>query len=172
MKKFALTTAVMLLGLAPLTLADEPTTKTNDTNCCPPANCNQAPCATTDKGLQCGDEAWLDIETLTIEAENGDPIAQYTVAYLIETGGENTAPNPEKATDWYTKSLPGLEKAAAEGHPGACRALARMYAMGKGVKKDHKLAEKYMKMYKELCEKKCKEKKDCCPQNPEPTPAN
>ena len=74
----------------------------------------------------------------------------------------------KKAQDWYAKALPGLEKAAQEGHPTACRALAHMYAEGKGVEKNPEMAEKYMKMYKELCEKKWKEWKDKCKDGKKP----
>lgn len=171
MKKFALTTAAILLGLVNLAQADD----TNNTtgNCC--NKCGDKPCETDAKACPKPAEEWLNIETVTLEAANGDPIAQYTVAYLTETGDENTAPDTEKAKEWYTKSLPGLEKAAAEGHPAACRALARMYAEGKGVEKNPEMAEKYMKMYKEICEKKCEEwkkknaeEKKCAPQCPAP----
>ena len=161
MKKFAITTAAALLGLAPWAAADEAKTenKPDCTSCCTKDGSCQPPCTKSDKGVSCGEEAWLDIETVTVEAANGDPIAQYTVAYLIETGDENSKPDADKAQEWYAKSVPGLEKAAAEGHIGACRALARMYAEGKGVDKNPEMAEKYSKMAKELWEKKCAEKK-------------
>ena len=174
MKKFAITTAAMLLGLAPLALADD-TPDTNSTapaaaDCCTPDGSCKSPCTKTDKGVQCGGQAWLDIETVTLEAANGDPIAQYTVAYLTETGDSDTPADAEKAKEWYSKSVPGLEKAAAEGHPAACLALAHMYAHGKGVEKNKEKAEMYMMMYKELCKKKCEKKNDkspaenkCCP---------
>lgn len=177
MKKFALTTAAVLLGLAPLSLADDTTTTpAPDAACCTPDGSCQPSCTQTDKGIQCGDQVWLDIETVTIEAENGDPLAQYTVAYLMEAAPESTPADAEKAKEWYAKSLPGLEKAAAEGHPAACCALAHMYAEGKGVEKNPELAEKYRKMYRELCDKKHKERKHkklkqksgCCPMGPGP----
>lgn len=177
MKKFALTTAAVLLGFAPLALADDkPATPAPNPECCTPDASCKTSCTQTDKGIQYGEDVWLDIETVTLEAENGNPIAQYTVAYLIEAQPEATAADAEKAKEWYAKSLPGLEKAAAEGHPGACCALAHMYAEGKGVEKNPDMAAKYMKMYKELCDKKCKEKKHskhhenkpCCPMGPGP----
>ena len=181
MKKIALTTAAMLLGLVNLAQADDtaPATKPATTCCSKDKCCGKAPCCKTDKGITCGEQAWLDIETVTLEAANGDPIAQYTVAYLTETGDDNAAPDTEKANEWYAKALPGLEKAAAEGHPTACRALAHMYAEGKGVEKNPEMAEKYMKMYKELCEKKWKEWKEkckggdkaCCAPESAPAPA-
>ena len=114
MKKFAITTAAVLLGLAPWAQADEPAkTETPACKCCCKDNNCKSPCAKTDKGIQCGEQAWLDIDTVTLEAANGDPIAQYTVAYLTEAGDDNTAPDADKASEWYKKSLPGLEKSAA-----------------------------------------------------------
>jgi hypothetical protein len=117
----------------------------------------------------------IAVRSAGLEAANGDPIAQYTVAYLTETCDDQTPPDTKKAGEWYSKSVAGLEKAAAEGHPAACLALAHMYAHGKGVEKNHEKAEKYMKMYKELCKEKCcKEKAECpaekagcpCPEQP------
>lgn len=169
MKKFALKTAAVLLGLAPFALADAtPDTATPApaaTNCCTRDGSCKSPCSKDDKGIRCGMQEWLDIETVTIEAANGDPIAQYTVAYLTETDGEPSDTDKEKAREWYTKSVPGLEKAAAEGHPYACLALAHMYAQGKGVDKNPEKAAEYMKMYKELCKKDaaCPAEKKCCP---------
>ena len=169
MKKFALKTAAVLLGLAPFALADAtPDTTTPApaaTNCCTRDGSCKSPCSKDDKGIRCGMQEWLDIETVTIEAANGDPIAQYTVAYLTETDGEPSDTDKEKAREWYTKSVPGLEKAAAEGHPYACLALAHMYAQGKGVDKNPEKAAEYMKMYKELCKKDaaCPAEKKCCP---------
>ena len=171
MKKIALTTAAVLLGLVNMAQADESATKPAASDC--KTTCCQNPCDDKCKDGACGPQAWLDIETVTLEAANGDPIAQYTVAYLTEVGNDNAAPDSEKANEWYAKALPGLQKAADEGHPGACRALARMYAEGKGVEKNPEMAEKYMKMYKECCEKKakeCKEQKAEAPEAPAPAP--
>lgn len=175
MKKFALTTTAVLLGFTQwATAAENPDRKTDaPAACCTTDGSCKPSCCKTDKGIQCGEQAWLDIETVTVEAENGNPIAQYTVAYLTETAPDATEEHAAKAKDLYNKSLPGLEKAAAEGHAGACMALAHMYATGKGVEKNPEMAEKYKKMYKEICEKKCKEwnkdgKKPCCPQAPGP----
>lgn len=170
MKKFAITTAAVLLGLAPWATADEAKcdTKPACTSCCTKDGSCKSPCSKSDKGVCCGEQAWLDIETVTVEAANGDPIAQYTVAYLTETGDDNNSPNPEKASEWYAKSLPGLEKAAADGNICACRALAHMYAEGKGVDKNPEMAEKYSKMAKELWEKKCKEAKEAKAEGPGP----
>ncbi len=168
MKKLTLTTAAVLLGLAQwATAAECPTRKAGKpTGCCTADASCKAPCDSKKKGIQYGEQAWLDIETVTVEAENGDPIAQYTVAYLTETAPEATEEHAQKAKEWYNKALPGLEKAAAEGHASACMALAHMYATGKGVEKNPEMAEKYKKMYKEICERKCKDTKSCCPTAP------
>lgn len=99
---------------------------------------------------QADDECWLDIETITIEAANGDPIAQYTIAWLTDTGTNNVPQDTAKAEEMYAKALPGLEKAAAEGDPNACCALAKMYATGKGVAKDEAKAKELMQRYCEL----------------------
>lgn len=183
MKKFALTTTAVLLGFTQWTMAAEDPTKT--TAPAPAACCDakddccsacKSPCSKTDKGVKCGEKAWLDIETVTLEAENGDPIAQYTVAYLVEADDIPAEDKAAKSREWYAKSLPGLEKAAADGSATACCALAHMYTEGKGVEKNPEMAAKYKKMYKELChkkykewkEKKCADKKDCCPMGPGP----
>ncbi len=175
MKKFAFTTAAVLLGLAPLALAEEAQNTNNATNsgataCCTEDGSCKSTCADKDKTAPCCGEAWLDIETVTVEAANGDPIAQYTVAYLAEVGDDQTAPDTEKAREWYAKSLPGLEKAAEEGHPAACLALARMYAQGKGVEKNTEKAEKYMKMYKEICKERRNQKDTKCPDGEQNAP--
>lgn len=172
MKKFAITTAAVLLGLAPWASADEAKNenKSDCTSCCTKDGSCKSACDNADKATNCGEQAWLNIETITVEAANGDPIAQYTVAYLTETGDDANAPDPDKAREWYTKSLPGLEKAAAEGNICACRALAHMYAEGKGVEKNPEMAEKYSKMAKELWDKKCAEKKAAEGPGPEVQP--
>ena len=179
MKKFAITTSAVLLALTQWSPAAEAPSATpapapsatcgNDAACCDSA-C-KSPCCKTEKGVQCGETAWLDVETITVEAANGDPIAQYTVAYLTETGDSPSEEKTAQAHEWYAKSLPGLEKAAAEGSATACRALAHMYAEGKGVEKNPEMAAKYKKMYKEICAEKCKKEKDskaCCPMAPKP----
>ena len=184
MKKLVLTTTAVLLGFTQWNQAAEDpgrntTPATPATTCCGSKDCKdttcKSPCSKADKGVQCGEEAWLDIETVTLEAENGDPIAQYTVAYLIEADDIPADNKADKSAAWYAKSLPGLEKAAAEGSATACRALAHMYAEGKGVEKNPEMAHKYMKMYKECCKKECKDakkkcgkSKDCCPMGPGP----
>lgn len=126
-----------------------------------PTKCSKAPCCKSDKGISCDEECWLNIDTITVEAANGDPIAQYTLAYLTEEGID-TPKDPEKAKEMYKKALPALTAAAEKGHPTACRALAHMYAHGKGVDKDINKSERYHHAAKKH-HPKCKEKKDCCP---------
>lgn len=120
---------------------------------CPP------PSMTPQGSVQsCGQE-WLNLETITIEAANGDPIAQYTLAYLTDTGTQMPQ-DTDKAAGMYAAARPALEKAAAAGDPAACRALAHMCMMGKGCDKDPEKAKEYMK--------KCKE---CCKATPSTAPA-
>ncbi len=117
-------------------------------------------CSSTDKGVQCGQQEWLNVETVTLEAANGDPLAQYTVAWLSDNG-KGMPQDSEKAAEMYGKSLPGLQKAAEGGNACACLALAHMYAEGKGVEKNEETAKKYMDMYKSCKDKASKGK--CAP---------
>lgn len=128
-----------------------------------------AECKTDCKGKECKtdklpQECWLDIETITLEAENGDPLAQYTIAYLTDQG-VNIPKDPEKAKEMYTKAAPGLMTAAAKGHPAASFALAHMYANGKGVEKDANKAAQYHKWAKHCCKDRKDGKKCCTPDN-------
>lgn len=150
MKKFALLSLVALSGAAAYG-ADENTTTPA------PADKTQACCA--NNAQDCDEECWLDVETITIEAANGDPIAQYTIAWLTDTGMNNVPQDPEKAKEMYSKAVPGLKKAAADGDASACCALANMYATGKGVEKDEAKAKEMMNRCKELM-KAQKEKSD------------
>lgn len=173
MKKFAFTTTAVLLGFTQWATAAESDTATQASAASPAAcSSSEGSCCKKDPSAASGEQAWLDIETITVEAENGNPIAQYTVAYLMETADDATPESTEKSKEWYAKALPGLEKAAAEGKPAACKALAHMYAEGKGVEKNPELAAKYEKMYKECCKKMSKDgkhhKKECCPDGPGP----
>lgn len=127
----------------------------------------------------CGCE-WLNIETVTLAAENGDPLAQYTIAWLSDTGQAGTPKDAAKAESYYAKAAPGLEKAAKEGCEHAARALARMYDEGKGVVKDAAKAAEF-RAHAEKCRKDCprkhkqgcdKPKKDCAkPAGDAPAPA-
>ncbi len=144
MKTFAIATAVALSGFAAMgadntsaTPASSDTTLNNNK----PASCCKA-----GKDAQCNDCAWVDVETITIEAANGDPIAQYAIAYITDNGMGDTAKDPEKAQGMYSAALPGLEKAAADGNAHAARALAHMYSEGKGVEKNPEKAKEYMEM--------------------------
>lgn len=161
MKTIAIATAVALSGLAAMgaeATSNTPASKDGTWNAAKPAEncCNTNQCDT------CGDTAWVDIETITLEAANGDPIAQYAIAYITDTGAGDTEKDPEKAKEMYSNALPGLEKAAAEGNPRACRALAHMYAEGKGVEKNEAKAKEYMEMCKKACEQE-KGDKDATP---------
>lgn len=156
MKTIAIATAVALSGFAAMGAEDTNNTPaSNNTTLNKPAAAEK--CCQSDKCAGCNDTAWVDIETITIEAANGDPIAQYAIAYITDTGAGDTEKDPEKAKEMYANALPGLEKAAADGNPRACRALAHMYAEGKGVEKNEAKAKEYMEMCKKACEN---EKKD------------
>ena len=146
MKKTALISAIMLSGTA----AYSAETPAETTQAAEPAAC----CPQTADNQQCGDECWLDIETITVEAANGNPIAQYVIAWVTDNGLNNEPADPEKAKAMYAEALPGLEKAAAEGDPSACCALAMMYATGKGVEKNPEKAKELMERCKQLMKEK------------------
>lgn len=135
-------------------------------NCEKPACCEQQQ---ADNNAPCEEVYELDMETITIEAANGDPIAQYTIAWLTDTGMNNEPQDSAKAEEMYTKALPGLEKAAAEGDASACCALAKMYATGKGVKKDEAKAKEMMMRCRELMKE---QNKDCPADTPTPAEVN
>ena len=116
------------------------------------------PACTDNMSPACCDECDIDIETITLLAENGDPIAQYTIAWITDNGTPSTPAAPEKAQEMYAKALPGLEKAAKDGDPKACNALAHMYTEGKGVAKDPEKARAIMKWCKGCCDKKAADK--------------
>lgn len=143
MKTIALVAAVALGGLSTFG-ADNSSTST-------PADCS---CTMTEEGIQCSDSCWLDVETITIAAANGDPIAQFAIAYITDNGLNDTPQDSAKAQELYAQARPGLEKAAAEGNATACGALASMYAHGKGVEKNPDKAKEYMKRCKDSCKAK------------------
>lgn len=126
-----------------------------------PAAAQNAGCP---EGAACADEAWLQVESVTIAAENGDPLAQYTLAWLTETGQGGMEADAEKAQELYAKALPGLKAAADGGHADACLALAAMYGMGKGVEADAETAASYAARAAECCAEAPKAPKapDCC----------
>ncbi len=152
MKTIAFMSAVALLAIP--AMAEGMTAE--QAKDCPKGKCKSC-CSTSEKGVKCGQQEWLNIETVTLEAENGDPLAQYTVAWLSDTG-KGMPQDSEKAADMYGKSLPGLQKAAEAGNACACLALAHMYSEGKGVEKNEDTAKKYMDMYKQ-CKQKAAEDK-------------
>lgn len=151
MKTIALITAVALSSFSAFG-ADSPAPAKADKAACPAAPC----CDSADAA--CPEQCTVDMETITLLAENGDPIAQYTIAWIADNGTDKTPADPEKAKEMYAKALPGLEKAAKEGDPKACYALAHMYAEGKGVEKDHEKAKAMLKWCKKCCDKKDAEK--------------
>ncbi len=154
MKKIVLMTAIASFAI-PAMAQDAPAQKDN---CKGQACCTRdGSCKAPGKDARCkaDDQCWLNVETVTIEAANGDPLAQYTLAWLTDTGN-GVEQDSTKATEWYGKALPGLQKAADAGNPGACLALARMYADGKGVEKNPDMVKKYLEMYK-ACREKAKD---------------
>ncbi|MCC8020709.1 MAG: sel1 repeat family protein [Akkermansiaceae bacterium] len=84
---------------------------------------------------QYGDSEWADVETITVQAANGDPIAQYVIAWILDEGA-GVPQDTEAADTWYKKAAPGLKTKADQGDATACRALSAMYKDGKGVSKD------------------------------------
>ena len=140
-------TAVALGGFA--FGADTDTTTTTTT----PTNDTTTPGITCQNGgkgsVSCDGTYWLNIDTVTLAAANGDPIAQYAIAYITENGINGTPKDPEKAQSLYSQALPGLTSAANDGNPTACRALAHMYAHGKGVDKDEQKSRAFMQKCKE-----------------------
>lgn len=124
----------------------------------------------------CGMLGWLNVDTITTDAANGDPVAQFTVAYLTDTGMADMTQDADKANELYAAARPGLEKEAEAGNAHACRALAHMYEHGKGVDKDPAKAAHFHA----LCAKCCKDKaakddkcdgKPCPKEKPADTPA-
>lgn len=152
MKTIALITAVALSSFA-ATGAESNSTPAQAENTSAAKNA-----CTDNQKAACCDECEVDIETITLLAENGDPIAQYTIAWIADNGTPNTPADPDKAQEMYTKALPGLEKAAKDGDPKACYALAHMYAEGKGVAKDPEKSKAMLKWCKACCDKKAADK--------------
>ena len=147
MKTIALMTAVALSGFALGATTDTTTTTTPTTSdtTTPSISCQRD----GKGGVSCDGNYWLNIDTVTLAAANGDPIAQYAIAYITENGINGTQKDPEKAQGLYTQALPGLTSAANNGNPTACRALAHMYAHGKGVTKDEQKSREFMEKCKE-----------------------
>ncbi len=158
MKTIALISAVTLGSMAAFSAET-----TENTTPASEATPTVAACEVTEEGIQCGENCWANVETITLLAANGDPIAQYAIAWITENGTSDTEADPAKANEMYSHALPGLEKAAREGNPTACRVLAHMYATGRGVEKDPAKAQEVMSW----CDKGCGE---CpCDTTPQPT---
>lgn len=155
MNKITITMAAALLGLTAYaqenTAAAETAAAAAKDSCCPAA-----------MAMGIAPEACktLNVETVTAMAANGDPIAQFTLAYMTD-GGINTPQDTAKAAEMYKNLAPVLTDAAAKGHAGACCALAHMYKEGKGVEKDAAKAAEYMGMYKKCCADKAHNMKAC-----------
>lgn len=150
MKILALMTAITFSGLTALgaTNVTIDTTSGHDETA-PGITCNK-----DGKGVSCGETYWINVDTMTLAAANGDPIAQYAIAYITENGVDGSEKDPETANKMYAHAFPGLKKAADEGNPTACRALAHMYAHGKGVDQDEEKAHEFMEKCKEQSPKK------------------
>ncbi len=161
MKTIAIATAVALSGFA--AMGADNTSATPSSSNCTLNNDKPANCCKDSKDAKCNDCAWVDIETITIEAANGDPIAQYAIAYITDNGMGETAKDPEKAKEMYSAALPGLEKAAEDGNAHAARALAHMYTEGKGVEKNPEKAKQYMEMCRKDEAKAADEQKEGTP---------
>jgi TPR repeat protein len=68
-------------------------------------------------------------------AEQGDPAAQYALAWMYESG-QGTEQDYQQAAYWY-------EQAAQQGNQGAQYVLATMYSKGRGVPLDQQQAVKW-----------------------------
>lgn len=139
MKTNAIITAMALSSFLAMGATDDTTTTGGQDATAPSITCNM-----DGSGASCDETYWLNVDTMTLAAANGDPIAQYAIAYITENGVNGTKKDPEKAQAMYAHALPGLMKAAKEGNPTACRALAHMYEHGKGVDKDEEKAQQFM----------------------------
>lgn len=157
MKTIALMTAVALGGMIAMGADSDTTTTTTSRDVTTPG----ITCQKDGKGgVSCDGTYWINVDTMTLAAANGDPIAQYAIAYITENGINGTPKDPEKAQALYTHALPGLKEAADDGNPTACRALAHMYAHGKGVDKDEARSREFMEKCKENSEKKAEQQDD------------
>lgn len=71
----------------------------------------------------------------SIEASNGDPIAQYSLGVMYYSG-DGVPQDHNKAAKWY-------RKAADQGYAVAQNSLGNMVTKGEGVAQDHKQAVKW-----------------------------
>ncbi len=138
-------TAVAFLGFNAYADTTKPCTMDSKAPC--PTPCC-APNVAADGKIQACNTEWLNIDTVTLEAANGNPIAQYTIAYLTSDGADTPMKDdPAVSKEMASKAKAGLEKAAADGHKGACMALAHMHATGcGGGEKNPEMAKKYATM--------------------------
>lgn len=153
MKKIILMTALAFSSLTAMGATNATTTSGNVDATTPDITCKN-----DGSGVSCDETYWINVDTMTLAAANGDPIAQYAIAYITENGLNGVSKDPEKANALYEHALPGLKKASDDGNPTACRALAHMYTHGKGVSKDEAKGREFMQKCKEHSEKK--DKKD------------
>lgn len=161
MKTKTLMMMVAFLGMSPIFAQDakpagDITCPAGQHKACTMKSCDAKPCDVESCPPPCCPMEELTIETITVAAANGDPIAQYMLAYMTETG-QGVPQDAAKASEMYAAAVPNLQKAADAGNPRACKTLARAYTEGKGVTPDPVKAEAYVKKAKE-----CKQKKDCC----------
>ena len=156
MKKTLLITALTFSSLMAMGATDTTTTSRSKGDDTIPG----ITCKNDGSGVSCDETYWINVDTMTLAAANGDPIAQYTIAYITENGLNDTPKDPKKANALYAHALPGLKKAADEGNPTACRALAHMYTHGKGVEKDESRAREFMQKCKENSHKKDKKEEE------------
>ena len=70
-------------------------------------------------------------------AEQGDPVAQYSLAFCYQQG--------RGVTQDYGKAIAWYEKAAAQGHASAQRGLGLCYQHGRGVAQDFRIAVSWYK---------------------------
>ncbi|MCE9551496.1 MAG: sel1 repeat family protein [Betaproteobacteria bacterium] len=77
-------------------------------------------------------EAQENLAQMRMFAESGDANAQYDLAWMYDTGGNNKilAKDTRKAAEWY-------EKAAVQGHVKAQAGLGMLYVNGDGVPRDY-----------------------------------
>ncbi len=153
MKTTLLMTAAAFLGLS--AYAEDTTTCTKTTTQGCPNGCCCAPNVMPDGKIQACNTEWLNVDTVQIDAANGDPIAQYTVAYLTSDGSDTPMKDdPAISQKMSAQAMTNLKKAADSGHAGACMALAHMYQKGCcGCEKNTEMSQKYMKMAQDCQDK-------------------
>jgi TPR repeat protein len=84
-----------------------------------------------------------DVDLAKINAEKGNPEAQYHLAMMFDTGS-GVKRNPKEAEKWY-------KKAVLQGHVGAEYYLAKMYSADtSGVGKNE---EEALRLFKSAAEK-------------------